>query len=146
MRLVGNDRGWDDRGWDGDRCSGGHVLLVDDAYEDAALLAVLLAPVEATVLVARSAEEALGMLDRQVVDVVVTDLNMPDASGLDLTRELGRRDNAPAVIVMTGSQSPKDEESARKLGAVAYLRKPVDVDHLIKLVREVLIGRSAAPT
>jgi CheY-like chemotaxis protein len=130
-------------GWHSVRRSAGSILLVDDVYEDAALLAVLLAPLDATVLVARSAEEALGMVDALLVDLVVTDLNMPDASGLDLTRELAGLDNAPAVIVLTGSRSVQDEVSALALGAVAYLRKPVDVDHLIGLARGILAGRRA---
>ena len=133
-------------GWHRLHRSTGRVLLVDDVYEDAALLAVLLGPLDATVLVARSAEEALDVVDQRLIDLVVTDLNMPDASGLDLARELARRDNAPAVVVLTGSLSVKDEASALELGAIAYLRKPVDVDHLIALAREILVGRRAERT
>jgi CheY-like chemotaxis protein len=121
----------------------GTVLLVDDMLEDALLLAVLLAPLGARILVARSAEEALAMLDTEVVDLVVTDLNMPGASGLDLARELRRRLDAPAVIFMTGSQLAKDKETAFELGAVAYLQKPVDVSHLLGLTREILRSRGA---
>ena len=135
-----------DSGWNRLRPSAGRVLLVDDEYEDAALLAVLLAPLDANVLVARSTEEALGIVDQRLVDLVVTDLNMPDASGLDLARELADRDNAPAVIVLTGSQSSKDEASALELGALAYLRKPVDVERLITLAREILDRRHAERT
>jgi CheY-like chemotaxis protein len=124
----------------------GRVLLVDDVYEDAALLAVLLAPLEATVLVARSAEEALRIVDERLVDLVVTDLNMPDASGLDLTRELGERDDAPVVVVLSGTQCAQDEASALELGAVACLRKPVDVDRLIKVAREILLDRRSMQT
>jgi DNA-binding response OmpR family regulator len=119
----------------------GHVMLVDDDYEDALLLASLLAPLDATILVARSAEEALATLDKQLVDLVVTDLNMPGASGLDLVRELRRRHGAPAVIFMTGSQRVEDRVAALELGALAYLQKPIDVKQLIGLAREILVAR-----
>jgi CheY-like chemotaxis protein len=121
----------------------GRVLLVDDMHEDAALLALLLAPLKASVVVARSAEEALAIIDKQVVDLVVTDLNMPGASGLDLARELLRRQDVPAVIFVTGSQIAGDKITAFELGAVAYMQKPVDVERLIGLAREVLRSRCA---
>ena len=81
----------------------GHVLLVDDVHDDSLLLADLLTPLETNVMVARSTAEALAVLDKQVVDLVVTDLNMPGASGLDLTREVRKRHDIPAVIFLTGS-------------------------------------------
>ena len=68
---------------------------------------------------------------------------MPGASGLDLVRELRKRRDVPPVIFMTGSTSASDEVAAFELGAVAYLRKPVDVGHLIELGREILRSRCA---
>ena len=124
----------------------GHVMLVDDEYEDALLLATLLAPLDATIVVAKSAEEALATLDTRLVDLVVTDLNMPGASGLDLVRELRKRRDVPAVIFMTGSMSARDEVAAFELGAIAYLPKPVDVGHLMGLAREILRTRCAQRT
>jgi CheY-like chemotaxis protein len=121
----------------------GHVLLVDDMHEDSLLLADLLIPLDTNVMVARSTPEALAMLDEQVVDLVVTDLNMPGASGLDLTRELRKRHDVPAVIFLTGSISARDKVEALQLGASAYLQKPVDVEHLIRLAREILASRRA---
>jgi CheY-like chemotaxis protein len=63
------------------------MLLVDDMQEDAELLAELLEPLGASIVVVQSAEAALKILDKQIVDLVVTDLNMPGANGLDLARE-----------------------------------------------------------
>jgi two-component system OmpR family response regulator len=119
----------------------GRVLLVDDMQEDAELLAELLEPLGASIVVAQSAEAALKILDKQIVDLVVTDLNMPGASGLDLAREIRTRHDAPAVIFMTGSQRAEDKVAAFELGALAYLQKPVDVGQLIGLAREILRSR-----
>jgi DNA-binding response OmpR family regulator len=114
--------------------------------EDAELLAELLAPLETSIVVAQSAEEALRILDEQSVDLVVTDLNMPGASGLDLARDLRRRHDAPAVIFVTASQRAEDKVAAFELGALAYLKKPVDVVQLIELARESLRSRCAERT
>jgi CheY-like chemotaxis protein len=123
----------------------GRVLVVDDIYDDAVLLAGLLAPLDASVVVAQSAGEALTIVDAQVVDLVVTDLNMPGWSGLDLTRNLRRRRHVPAVIFLTGSTSASDRVKAFELGAVAYLQKPVDCAYLIALAREILRVRPCVP-
>jgi len=119
----------------------GCVLLVDDVHDDSALLAELLVPLRASVVTAQTAEEALAMVDGQTVDLVITDLDMPGASGLDLARDLRGRRDAPAVIFVTGSLSAKDKIEAFALGALAYLHKPVDVVHLIGLAREILRSR-----
>jgi len=124
----------------------GSLLLVDDMNEDALLLASLLAPLKARIVIARSAEEAWTILDGQAVELVVTDLNMLGASGLDLARELLGRHDVPAVIFMTGSPRAEDEIAAFALGAVAYLQKPVNVEHLIGLAREIFDARSALRT
>jgi len=124
----------------------GRVVLVDDMYDDAVMLAALLAPLEANIVVARSAAEALAMVDEQVADLVVTDLNMPGASGLDLTRSLRKRLDVPAVIFITGSTLAADKITAFELGAAAYLQKPVDVGYLIGLAREILRVRRAKRT
>jgi CheY-like chemotaxis protein len=122
----------------------GRVLLVDDMYDDAALLALLLAPLEVSVVVAQSADEALEIVNRQVVDLVVTDLNMPGPSGLDLARVIQTQRDGPTVIFMTGSPRSGDRVAAFELGAVAYLQKPVNVEYLIGLVRETLLSRCLA--
>ena len=83
----------------------GRVLLVDDMHDDVELLAILLAPLEASVVVAGLAKEALAILDQQIVDLVVTDLNMPGKSGLDLAREVGARSDVPAVIFIPEANS-----------------------------------------
>jgi CheY-like chemotaxis protein len=116
----------------------GRVLVVDDMYDDAILLAQLLEPLDATIAVARSAAEALTMVDTQLVDLVVTDLNMPGGSGLDLTRQLRRLRDIPAVIFLTGSTCAAHKITAFELGAAAYLQKPVDVEYLIGLAKEIL--------
>ena len=115
------------------------MLVVDDIYDNAILLADLLAPLNANVVAARSVGEALTIVDAQVVELVVTDLNMPGGSGLDLARDLRRRRHPPAVIFLTASTLAADKVAAFELGAAAYLQKPVDCAYLTRLARQISV-------
>jgi DNA-binding NtrC family response regulator len=120
------------------------VLVVDDASEDVSTLSTLLEPLDIEVVSAGSAEQAREILQGQLIDAVVTDLNLPGASGLDLTREIRKRDDSMPVILVTGSSSIANAIEAVKLGASDYLQKPVDPSRLISLLRE-LLNRESAP-
>src|SRR5690349_8081507 len=74
----------------------GRVLLVDDEPDQVALLCAMLTPLGMEVSTAESAEQAQIVFQRQPTDVVVTDLNLPGASGIDLIRELRNAETPPA--------------------------------------------------
>lgn len=116
----------------------GRVLLVDDEPDQVALLRAMLTPVGLDVSTAESAEQALTALRRTPVDVVVTDIHLPGASGIDLIRELRKSDGMPAVVIMTGQGSVSGAVEALKLGASDYLQKPIDPMRLVSLLRELL--------
>lgn len=116
----------------------GRVLLVDDEPDQVALLRAMLTPVGLDVSTADSTEQALTVLRRTPVDVVVTDVNFPGASGFDLIRELRKLDGMPAIVVMTGQGSVAGAVEALKLGATDYLQKPIDPMRLVSLLRELL--------
>jgi len=116
----------------------GRVLLVDDEPDQVALLRAMLVPVGLEVSTAESTEQALTVLRRAPVDVVVTDIHLPGASGIDLIRELRKGDHPPAVVVMTGQGSITGAVEALKLGASDYLQKPIDPMRLVSLLRELL--------
>jgi DNA-binding NtrC family response regulator len=117
---------------------GARVLVVDDAADDAAILAELLKPHGIDVVAAGSAEKALTLLQTEHVDLVVTDLCLPGASGIDLIRELRLHDDLVPIILVTGSGSIRDAVEGLKQGANDYLQKPVDSARLIALIRELL--------
>ena len=64
-------------------------------------------------------------------DCVVLDLHMPELSGFQLLQEISKESPHPAVILITGKDEPGNDALARSLGAAAYLKKPVDADHLL---------------
>lgn len=118
--------------------NGARVLVVDDAPDYASILAEVLDPHGIEVIEARSAEQALALLPSERIDLLVTDLCLPGASGIDLIREVRLRDDLLPIILVTGSGSVHDAVQALKLGANDYLQKPVNPARLIALIRELL--------
>jgi two-component system nitrogen regulation response regulator GlnG len=88
-----------------------------------------------------AAEPALDALRRDTPDVLITDIRMPGASGLELLRRI--RDARPAlpVIVMTAHSDLGSAVSAYEGGAFEYLPKPFDIDHAVDLVRRAARAR-----
>jgi two-component system nitrogen regulation response regulator GlnG len=112
-----------------------NVWLVDD---DASIRWVLERALRNDGMTARAFEAAEGALDalrREAPDVLITDIRMPGASGLDLLRRI--RDQRPAlpVIVMTAHSDLGSAVSAYEGGAFEYLPKPFDIDQAVALVR-----------
>jgi DNA-binding response OmpR family regulator len=76
-------------------------------------------------------------------DVVISDLGLPDASGLDLARRLReRRAAAVPAIAVSGFGMAADVRDSREAGFAAHLTKPIDIKKLDALIREVVRGAS----
>lgn len=67
-------------------------------------------------------------------DCLLLDLHMPEMSGFDVLEALQNRQIAMPVIVITGHDGPGMEERSRMLGAISYLKKPVDRDDLLSAI------------
>jgi len=85
-----------------------------------------------------SAQEAIGILDREPPQVVVTDIRMPGTSGLDLLQTLRERQPQLPVIIMTAYSDLESAVAAFQGGAFEYLPKPFDVDHAVELIRRAI--------
>jgi DNA-binding NtrC family response regulator len=78
-------------------------------------------------------------------DVIVLDVNLPGASGLDVLDGLGRRWPALPVVIMTAFGGPGVGNTARRLGAAAYLEKPFRMGILVDEIRRVASRNGADP-
>ncbi|MEN6632184.1 MAG: response regulator [Candidatus Polarisedimenticolia bacterium] len=90
------------------------------------------------VLTARDGKEAIGVLARTTVHLVVTDLNMPGVDGMALLAHMSRKHPKVPAIVMTAYGSPETEQKVNALGALRYIEKPIDFKETARLVFDVL--------
>jgi DNA-binding NtrC family response regulator len=119
------------------------ILVVDDDAADAEALCSLLTEAGHAVETAASTEAALAKFREDTYAIVVADVQLPGESGLDLVRELRNQAPATAVVVMTGHASVSTAVTALKYGAVDYLKKPVHVSQLKKLIAQLVAERPA---
>jgi len=115
------------------------VLIVDDSPDTLALLQTLFEQKGSRVLCAASGEEALKLVAEQPPSVIISDIGMPGMDGYQLLVELRRLPHmahVPAVAI-SGYAMDEDRERALNVGYVAHLPKPIDVDNLFALIREI---------
>ncbi len=120
------------------------LLLVDD---DPGLLKLLgMRPVSEgyNVVTAESGPEALRVLGREKVDLVISDLRMDEMDGLQLFSEIQKGHPGMPVIILTAHGSIPDAVAATQQGVFSFLTKPVDKDALYKAIDEALEQRSPA--
>lgn len=121
------------------------ILLLDDEAAILAPTARYFQKLGFTVDVASEAEEAEALISHRQYDLAILDLRLTkfsDAAGLDVLRELRRRDHSTSVIILSAYACPEAEAEAVRLGADAVLRKPQPLPNLAQLAL-ALIGAQA---
>lgn len=88
----------------------------------------------------------LESLAERVPDCVVLDLQMPMMTGVELQEHLARLADPPPVIIITAHDEPKTRERCLALGAVRYLRKPIEGEILIDSIEKAVRARRRALT
>jgi len=119
------------------------VLVVDDDLAFRGLVVEIIKSEGYRLLEAASSEEALTVLAREVVDLVLTDQRMPGLSGIELARRARTSARAPAVIVMTAYGTIPQAVEAMQAGVADYLTKPLESPAALRqLIRRVLGERA----
>jgi len=112
------------------------VLMVDDEEDFVQTLAERMKMRDLSPDLALSGEQALQAVKADVPDVMVLDLKMPGIDGMEVLRRVREAYPMVQVVILTGHGSEKDEAEAKRLGAFAYLQKPVDMEKLIRTLRD----------
>ena len=113
------------------------ILLVDD---DAALLevtSIVLASEGYRVLTAEDGVEALRILGREGLDLVVLDIMLPRMSGFEVLKKMREHSDVPVVLLTAKSQSV-DKVVGLELGADDYITKPFDTKELLARIKAIL--------
>ncbi len=116
------------------------VLVVEDRDTLRRMLTHSLEQEDYEVVAVPDGEEAIERLRDQAFDLVLTDLKLPQASGIDVLEASRAHQAATPVVVMTGYGTVESAVKAMKLGAIDFLEKPVEIDDLLALVESLLGG------
>ncbi|WP_337021289.1 two-component system response regulator GlrR [Pantoea anthophila] len=114
------------------------LLLVDDDPSLLKLLGMRLSSEGYQVTTAASGPEALRLLQKEKIELVISDLRMDEMDGLALFGEIQKRHTGLPVIILTAHGSIPDAVSATQQGVFSFLTKPVDRDALYKAIDEAL--------
>ena len=118
------------------------VLVIDDELSVADALKVILSDSGYQVAVAMSGAEALEKLGKRRFDLVITDVRLPDISGLDVLRHLRRSHPGVLAIIITAHHTPELAAESLSLGAVAVLLKPFSPSDLLTVIKIAFSGGS----
>lgn len=114
------------------------ILVIDDDTAFCVMLKTFLQKKGFAVTNAFSAGDAQEIISKKTFDVVLTDIRMPDSSGLEILKHV--KHNAPAtqVILMTGYTDIKTAVNAMKSGAFDYVGKPINPDEILHTIKQAL--------
>jgi DNA-binding NtrC family response regulator len=114
------------------------ILVVEDDEPMRNMIAEVLAPLDATVLLSKNAQQAMDIIASQEIGVVLTDLRMPYATGLEILNFAKECNLMTQVVLITGYGTIETAVDALKNGAYDYLRKPFEPADLRRVMENVL--------
>ena len=112
------------------------VLLVDDEREFVQTLSERLMMRDMGPAIAYDGESALNLIKEDEPEVIIIDLKMPGINGLEVLRKVKETRPEIEVIILTGHGHDDDRELCMKLGAFAYLQKPLDINELSEIIKK----------
>ena len=92
------------------------------------------------VMIANNGREALGLLEQERIDLVISDIRMPDINGLDLLVKIKKEYPQTKVIIMTAYGSSDVQKEANRRGSLYYVEKPFEISDIRKIIID-LIGK-----
>ncbi len=124
--------------------SAGKILVVDDDPQIRRVMKVTLVGHHYEVVEARTGEEALAAVPREMPNLVLLDMNMPGMDGLETCRALRGGSDVP-VIILSVRNTERDKVAALDAGADDYVTKPFGIEELLARIRAALRRSLAAP-
>jgi len=118
------------------------VLIVEDSATTRAMIKAVIEDMgeDFTALEANTGFEALRLLPQEQIDLIITDINMPDVNGLELINFVKSNPNYRhiPIIIVTTERSMEDKERGLALGASAYVTKPFRTEELQDAIAKTL--------
>lgn len=114
------------------------ILVVDDDRNTRLLLRAVLQAENYTVFTAENGEDALRVMDREHIDLVVLDVMMPKMDGYEFTRILRQTDNNLPILMVSARQMPADKRQGFLVGTDDYITKPIDEVEMLLRIKALL--------
>ncbi len=116
------------------------ILIVDDELSMREFIKILLENIGHSTICAKDGTEAITALEKNDIDLVISDIRMPGITGLDLLAKVKEEYSDTPVVLITAYASPDDAVIAMKNGAYDYITKPFKVEEIEKIVASALGG------
>jgi len=114
------------------------ILVVDDDKNTRRYIEAVLKAENYTVFTATNGEEALELMDREHIDLVVLDIMMPKMDGYEFTKALRDSNNNLPILMVSAKQLPKDKRKGFLVGTDDYMTKPFDAEEMILRIKALL--------
>ena len=114
------------------------ILVVDDDKNTRMFLSAVLENAGYTVHTACDGVDALGVMDREHIDLVVLDIMMPNMDGYEFTRILREGDNNLPILMVSAKQLPADKHKGFIVGTDDYITKPIDDEEMLYRIKALL--------
>lgn len=115
-----------------------NILVVEDDKNLRKLIVTCLEKASYTVFETHNGEEALDLMDKEYVDLIVTDIMMPEMDGYELIKSLREANYNTPILIITAKEDIEDKRQGFNLGADDYMVKPINIDELILRVKSLL--------
>lgn len=115
-----------------------HILVVEDDKNLRRLMATYLEQEGYDVYQAEDGAEALALMDRSHVDLIISDIMMPNMDGYELTEELRRAEFTLPILMVTAKEAFEDKRKGFLVGTDDYMVKPIDMDEMLLRVAALL--------
>lgn len=114
------------------------ILVVDDDKNTRLLLKAVLQAENYNVFAAENGEQALEVMDREHIDLVVLDIMMPKMDGYEFTKTLRENDNNLPILMVSAKQLPADKQKGFLVGTDDYMTKPIDETEMLLRIKALL--------
>ena len=115
-----------------------HILVADDDKNTRRLLQAVLENEGYKVFTAENGEEALALMDKQHIDLVVLDIMMPKMDGYEFTSTLREGQNNLPILMVSAKQLPSDKKHGFLVGTDDYMTKPIDEEEMLWRIKALL--------
>ncbi len=115
-----------------------HILVVDDQPHTRMLIEAILKAENYTVFLAENGEDALQVMDREHIDLVILDIMMPKMDGYEFTRTLRAANQNLPILMISAKHLPADKHRGFLVGTDDYMTKPIDDEEMLLRIKALL--------